>query len=260
MISFRLEPAQVPAHDGNTNSRRAFTMVELLVVIAIIAILAALLLPALGAARAKAKRTACLNNLKQINLGVHLYAGENNDTLPNAGTATFVTYREIVKSYLGLSGASSPQDKIFACPADTFCFDENAPNKYIPQGHYQQSAYDYESYYFDGLNLLSNYSNFHNTGLLPGIGGLRMGSVNNSGKTVLVAESSAFLPFSWHQPTSAANTPAFNDAQNLVSFVDGHVDFIKIYLNSAFRYPDGTGTLAAYYDPPASYSYKWSGD
>jgi len=69
-----------------------FSLMELLVVIAIIAILAAVLLSVLfGAKAAQAKRTACLNNLKQINLGVHMYAGDHGDTLPNTGIATFIT-------------------------------------------------------------------------------------------------------------------------------------------------------------------------
>jgi prepilin-type N-terminal cleavage/methylation domain-containing protein/prepilin-type processing-associated H-X9-DG protein len=73
------------------NSASGFTLIELLVVMVIIAILAAMLLPALARAKSTAKNAACLSNLKQLDLCLHLYVVDNNDFfVPNNSLATFI--------------------------------------------------------------------------------------------------------------------------------------------------------------------------
>lgn len=236
--------------------RRAFSLVEMLVVIAIIAVLVALLFPAMNSAKARTQRITCSNNLRQINLGVRMYSDDSADKTPRTpGTASspglnWSGYKDVMKNYVGVNGSSSPRDVLFACPADRFHYNMAGSFEYVPKGMHEEGP-DYMSYGFNGGNARTNSN-------APGIAGRLLTSIKEPVKTVLVAEGPAFIPYSWHQPGKPApnGAPMFDDAKNVVSFVDGHVSYIRIYWGGN----SPPGSLALHHDPPAGYDYKWSGD
>jgi prepilin-type N-terminal cleavage/methylation domain-containing protein/prepilin-type processing-associated H-X9-DG protein len=122
--------------------RRGFTLIELLVVIAIIAILAALLLPALSKAKQRAWTTSCNSNLHQIGLGMKMFADDNNGLFPKSGGDI---HWGAIDSAAGGSGEASWLEQIFPYVSNTNAF--NCPgNVQLPE------KYRAPFNYFNGCN------------------------------------------------------------------------------------------------------------
>lgn len=115
---------------ARSHSRAGFTLIELLVVIAIIAILAAILFPVFAQAKAAAKKTVCLSNLKQLSLGALMYSNDYDDGYPNTGSTLLWIGREFrwpLMPYLavglkqtspGNPFAASGASALLYCPSD----------------------------------------------------------------------------------------------------------------------------------------------
>ena len=129
---------------------------------------------------------------------------------------------------------------------------------YEAQNLHDQPGSDYSSYGFNGGNYGGTSNSppaYLNETTFPGVFGLRQASIKAPAKTVLLMAIPGFFPWSWHQPQKLPpGKYGLNDAKDLVGFVDGHTDYVKVYWNSNYN------ITSCCYDPPSGYDYKRSGN
>ncbi len=136
--------AGLPRKDAGASDRarrwgRAFTLIELLVVIAIIAILAALLLPALAGAKERARRTSCKNSLRQFILAVQMYGNDNNEIVPTGASNKGSDDDHLPVLSTGTSNAIvqySGSERMASCPSVADYFINHQPERPFAEQEY----------------------------------------------------------------------------------------------------------------------------
>jgi prepilin-type N-terminal cleavage/methylation domain-containing protein/prepilin-type processing-associated H-X9-DG protein len=244
----------MPPRPPRVAGRRAFTLIELLVVIAIIAILAAMLLPALSKAKSSALQTKCLSNLHQIDLALLQYCADSQEKTPGHSTepigdtsdevgsgGIWWWYRELANPYVGIKKASS-NDLVFQCPMDRGW---KGVSTVYPNALYTYPTLDWGSYNYNGIdNQIPNTNNLLN---------VKITDVRHPTRTWIICEWCFTWAYSWHSSLTGSKNVSYDKAIANVGFVDGHSGYIRAF----FKGNDGTFPMAyPTYEIPGSYGYQ----